>query len=107
MRFTAVDQLWCVHGIRIIVCWYTRLIHSSVHIFGDVTGVTLRTRNFFLEDVHVMYRESAFGPLSDAGGEFLDVIEYFAPFGHLGQNLPLCVHNCGMVTAKCLADLGQ
>ncbi len=50
--------------------------------------------------------KSALGPLTDASGEFFDVIEHLTPFGHLGKYLSLGVHDGGVVTAERLADLG-
>ena len=51
--------------------------------------------------------QSALGPLPDARGEFLDVIEDLAPLGHLGQDLSLRVHHGGVVATECLTDLGK
>jgi hypothetical protein len=61
----------------------------------------------FLKEISYGPLESAFGPLPDACGEFLDVIEDLTPLGHLGQDLSLGVHDRGVVAAECLTDLGQ
>jgi hypothetical protein len=50
---------------------------------------------------------SALGALTDSGGEFLHVIENFAPLGHLAADLLFGIHHGGVVAAKRLPDLGQ
>ena len=55
----------------------------------------------------VVGRRSALRPLPNPGGEFLDMIEDFAPFGHLGENFALGIHDRGVVAAECLPDLRQ
>ena len=52
-------------------------------------------------------QRSALGALADARGQFFDVVENFAALGHLGANLLLRVHHCGVIAAESLADLGQ
>jgi hypothetical protein len=68
-----------------------------------VTGV----REVFSKDGAAGGPISALGPLTDARGEFLDVIEHLAALGHFGEDLSLGVHHGGVVTTERLADLRQ
>jgi len=52
-------------------------------------------------------RRSALGPLPNAGGEFLDVVEDFASFGHFREDLLLRVHHGCVVAAEGLPDLRE
>lgn len=65
----------------------------------------------FFGDVPVSSRvkrgTSALGALTDASGEFFDVIEDLVAFGHLCANLFFGIHDCRVVATECLADLGQ
>ena len=49
---------------------------------------------------------SAPGALTDAGGEFLHVIEDLMVLGHFCPNLLLGVHDRRVIAAECLADFG-
>lgn len=51
-------------------------------------------------------RQSALGALPDAGGQFFDLVEDLATFGHVLADLAVGVHDRGVVTAESLADLG-
>src|SRR5215203_677879 len=71
-----------------------------------VGAVTRRLRTTSARSMDRM-RPSALGALADSGGEFLDVIEDLATFGHLAANLLLGIHHRGVIAAERLADLGQ
>jgi hypothetical protein len=62
-----------------------------------------RGRSFLAECPPV----SALGALTDAGGEFLHVIEHLTPLRHLVSDLLLGVHHRGVVSAERLPDLGE
>jgi hypothetical protein len=85
------DWLGCAQG-----CAHRRAV-------AGVTGA----REVFWKKVRLeLGWRSALGPLADASGEFFNVIEHLTSLGHLRQDLPLGVHDGGVVTAECLADLG-
>ena len=50
---------------------------------------------------------STLGALTDARGEFLDLIEHLAPLCHLAADLLLGIHDRGVIAAERLTDLGQ
>ena len=82
----------------------TQVAHRGMHSRGcDRCGS--RAQSFF--GGTASGRHSALGSLPNPSGEFLDVIEDFASFGHLGENLALGVHDGGVIAAECLADLRQ
>ena len=95
------------------MCTETTLLHRCLDGFCTAARTAPecdrcdRGARSFLERICSERPESALGPLPDACGEFLDVIEHFTPLGHLGQDLSLGVHDRGVVAAEGLADLGQ
>lgn len=76
---------------------------------NDIPGVPGARRNRRERTTGGLLRRrvSALGALADTCGEFLDVVEDFAPLCHLGANLLLCVHDRGVVASEGLTDLGQ
>lgn len=60
----------------------------------------------FCQNLAFGTRGSTLGALPDAGGEFFDLIEDLAAFGHLTANFAFGVHHRGVVAAEGLADLG-
>jgi hypothetical protein len=93
-----------VHGASIAALLFGTFVHNAAHIVR--VWLELQTREKFFEKVWRAVVKSALGALTDASGEFFDVIEDLTPFGHLGQDLSLRVHDGGVVTAERLADLG-
>lgn len=72
----------------------------------SVTGVTWE-REVFLRTLSEEHAVLALGALTDASGEFFDVIKDLTALGHLGQDLALGVHDGCVITAERLADFGQ
>jgi len=77
-------------------------LRTAISTVGGVTSEAAGSKVFL-----VFGRRSAFGTLTNPGGEFFDVIEDFASLGHLGEDLLLRVHDRGVVTAECLPDFRQ
>jgi hypothetical protein len=98
MKDACALQLCCCTGVG-SVC-----TQSCAHHQG--CGWCDRRARSFLKKIRIVALDSALGPLPDASCEFFDVIEHLAPFRHLGQDFSLRVHDRGVVTAECLADLG-
>lgn len=61
----------------------------------------------FLRTLSEEHAVLALGALTDASGEFFDVIKDLTALGHLGQDLALGVHDGCVITAERLADFGQ
>jgi hypothetical protein len=94
----------CARAGPSVHCCLARLYTTLPTSFG--CGWSYRRARSFFEKVWRAVGESALGALTDASGEFFDVIEDLTPLGHLGQDLSLRVHDGGVVTAERLADLG-
>jgi hypothetical protein len=77
-------------------------LRTAVSTADRVTDVVVEIEVFWS-----FGRISALGALANPRRELFDVIEDFAPLGHLGQDLLLRVHHRGVIAAECLPDLGQ
>ena len=80
-------------------------VHNAANIVR--VWLELQTREKFFEKVGARRAESALGALTDASGEFFDLIEDLTPFGHLAADLLFGVHDRGVIAAEGLADLRQ